>query len=488
MDGGRRSGAGAHLGVLLAGLLGLLAGGPGCNRVHTEPTGPRPSVVIVIDDALRRDRLGAHGGPAHTPAFDAFAREHLLFQRAFTQAPWTKPSVATLFTSLYPSQHGVASDPALRAGDAAGVLRVDTLPDELVTLAEVFQAAGYRTAAFVSNPWLDDRYGFAQGFDHYDDSFARWGSPGSALTARARAWLAGADAEGPFLLYLHYLDSHRPHPPLEESEARARAGEAPAPGDVRAERMAAAVAELVPLADGRRLPEAGIQPSLAHLHRAYDKGVERFDRELGALLEALAAHPGWDRTLVFVTSDHGEALYERGYGNHGYMLHDEELAIPLAARIPGVGPGDVDLDAPVGLVDLLPTLCGHLALACPEPVFGRDLLRDPVRRYEVSEGSMIDPRHRAIRDGDWKLIWEPDRRFADPRRSGPFALYDLRRDPHETRDRLAPGAGDAESEAAFSRLSEALGESVAPWRAPRSAPAEMAPEEIERLRALGYLE
>ena len=139
-----------------------------------------------------------------------------------------------------------------------------------------------------------------------------------------------------------------------------------------------------------------------------------------------------------MTSDHGEALFTRGYGNHGTGLYDDEIAIPLVARLPGVTAATSPITCRVGLIDLMPTICSYLGLDCPEPLFGLSLL-EPARtgaelrdRYLMAEGVFYKLRNRAIRDESHKLLWQPQR--------GPdhktYALFDLRRDPGEMRDLL----------------------------------------------------
>ena len=121
----------------------------------------RPNVVLIVNDTMRRDRGGAYDGQARTPHFDALAAERLLFWGATAPAPWTKPSIASLFTGLYPSQHGVATQPDPSGAASAALEETDLLSGDLDTLAERFRSAGYRTAAFVSNPWLERRLGRA---------------------------------------------------------------------------------------------------------------------------------------------------------------------------------------------------------------------------------------------------------------------------------------------------------------------------------------
>jgi arylsulfatase A-like enzyme len=464
---------------------------PACNTLSLGSVPADASVVLIVNDAMRRDRAGIYGGAARTPHFDALAREGLLFSHALASAPWTKPSIASLFTSLHPSQHGVASDPELRGTKGIfrrdDVTRADVLPAELVTLAERLQAAGLRTGALVANPWLRRSFGFDQGFDHYDDSFASWDAPGSEVNRAALAWLDQLDDGERFFLYLHYLDSHRPYGRLTRKDL---AVEAPW-GDTRAlsEQGEGYFRRAIALEDGTPVVAAGAEPSVALLERAYDRGVENFDAALGALLDGLARHPAWPRTAVIVTSDHGEALYDRGYGNHGASLYDDEAAVPLVARLPGVVPESGRVDCLVSLVDLMPSLCAYLGVECGGDLQGWSLFGAPPSpgRLLVTEGVMTRPSNRAVRGERWKLLYEPDGRRDGRQHASPWSLYDVEDDPAEQRDRLA-GAPDADATRAFSRLGEALHGAVAEMPIPERRTAPVDPALAERLRVLGYVE
>jgi arylsulfatase A-like enzyme len=488
--------------ALLAAFLAVGCGGPDltgeppCRALAWDGKPRRANLVFVLADTLRRDALGIHGGAAHTPAFDAFAREHAWFARAVSQAPWTKPSIATLFTSLYPSQHRVTGAPVAELlAEFTGATRApatEGLSAELTTLAEVFEAAGYRTGAIVANPWLERRLGFAQGFGSYDDSLIRWDQPGLDLSARALRWLEEGDAEAPFFLYLHYMDCHRPYAPvsLEEIAARRRELE----GDPRplSEANRRLIGRLVQLQGGGTAAAAGIPASRALLELAYHKGVESFDDALEALLAGLARHPARARTALVVTSDHGEALFARGWGNHGRGLHDDELGVPLVLDLPGVRAAESPIRCGAGLIDLLPTLCTYFGLDCPVPSFGQSLLAPPDgggegERFLVSEGVGNQPRHRAVRGRRYKLLYEPGAAGDGGRRESPWALYDLVEDPDEERDLLAP-APTERSRRVFDAFVPVLRESVPPYQPPEQ-PSVRLDEELElRLRALGYFE
>ena len=455
------------------------------------------SLVLIVNDTMRRDRVGAYGGPAATPVFDAFARDHLLFRRAVTQAPWTKPAIASLFTGLYPSQHGVLDDPRLPQGRQRDAQRAAVLGEELETLAEVMHAASFRTAAFVGNPWLGRAFGFAQGFEVYDDSFARFGARGDVVTRAGLDWLEGLEPGERFLLYLHYMDSHLPYGRLEvEDVAAARARLDADTRPVPAEAAEALAGLRTP--DGQSLVNAAsVPPSRALLELAYDRGLSDFDRALGDLLAALRERPDFDRTAVIVTSDHGEALYERGYGNHARALHDDELAVPLAARLPGVTSADGGVDCAAGLIDLLPTLCAYFDLPCPS-ASGIALLAapgapSPAPRYLAAEGVPGFRKHRAIRGRRYKLLFEPGgplgENLSRDRRRGraqPYSIYDLRVDPGEQRDLLAQGAPPPEVEALLEALRPALGAVIPDVARAEPDRIPIDPDLRRRLEELGY--
>ena len=480
--------------------VGLLVVASACSRdANVEGVGPcrelrgaareaKVPIVLVVNDTMRRDRLGAYGGPAQTPAFDAFAAENLRFNAAYTQAPWTRPAMASLFTGLLPSQHGVGMEEGAERATPRAVA-----PD-ITTLAEVLRAAGYRTAAFVSNPWMETRFGFDQGFDVYDTSFARWGLdneeaklPGVEVSAKALAWVATLPPDVPYFLFVHFLDSHRPYPSLHPQELAAHQQQIRDDARPLDERQAAEVRAMVRVENKRNaLGPALIEPNLAMLELAYDKGIEHFDFALARLLEGLASTEAGRRAAIIVTADHGEALFARGYGNHGRGLHDDELAIPLAMKLPGVvGPED-GVSCLTGLVDVLPTLCTYLGLACPEGLAGRDLLAPrAARRYLVSEAVGSAPRHRSIRNEEWKLIWQPDG-APDGKRPNPYSLYEIAKDPDERHDLI--DSPDPALRAVAERLEAAL-QAAGPALPQHTAPNVKIDEPVqERLRQLGYIE
>jgi arylsulfatase len=471
---------------------------PPCQALRMSAPAADANVVLIVNDTMRRDRVGVYGGPARTPAFDAFARQNFLFTRAYTNAPWTKPAVATMLTSLYPSQHGLVTHPESRDdGTFEGKKKLtasDVLSDGYTTLAEVLRAAGFRTAAFVSNPWMARPFGFGQGFEVYDDSFARWNAPGDLVSQKGLEWLQTLAPGERFFLYLHYIDSHRPYGPLSDADVANHLQALAEDTRPQVEESRQLFGWLLSQPQ-QRLSRTAMQrlvavgPRIAFVEMAYDRGIEAFDRALDPLLAGLAKHPSFDRTAVVITADHGEALFERGYGNHGNGLFDDEAALPMAARLPGMSASSGRVDCAVALIDLMPTLCTYLGVGCPSPLFGHRFIAagDAATSsgYIVTEGVMWKPQHRTLRNDTYKIFWEPEGSPAE----GPaeYSLYDLRRDPGEKHDLLAGGQIPPEIERITAELAGKLKDSVAAYQRPAPTSAPVDPELEQRLRSLGYL-
>ena len=283
----------------------------------------RPDVVLVTIDTLRWDHVGAYGGKTPTPTLDAIAKAGTRFERAYSVAPITLVSHSSIMTGRYPFHHGVRANGFYR------------LAAEEVTLAERLKAAGYATAAFVSGFPLDSRFGLAQGFDTYDDSFTHFEGGGSAFEAERPA-SATIDATlaalpklpHPSFLWVHLYDPHAEYEPPEPFGTRFR----PDP---------------------------------------YSGEIAYTDHELGRLVDALRAR-GLDRTLLVVAADHGESLGEHGEKTHTIFVYDATVRVPLLAAGAGVKAGQVVTET-VSLADVAPTILGWLGRAAGAGMDGIDL-------------------------------------------------------------------------------------------------------------------
>jgi arylsulfatase A-like enzyme len=313
-------------------------------------SGERPQrIVLVTVDTLRADGLD----PERMPRTFAVAERGLRFARAYAAAPTTQPTHATLFTGLHPWQHGVA-----RNGSA--------LADRHETLAERLRAAGWQTAAVVASFPLERRFGFAQGFDHYEQEFRhalvieRWHGEevegqrfyglSGAVVKRALARLAALDGDRQFL-WVHLFDPHEPY-------GDAAPGGALHLGQIRV-----------------RASQGTLDPPLLKLARArYDADLARLDAVLGRLFDRLERDAGRVDTHLVLTSDHGESFGEDGSFAHGFRVSPEQVHVPLALVSPGLAPAlrqDVAGSRDVGRTVL--GLAGVDATGFP----GRDLRQGP---------------------------------------------------------------------------------------------------------------
>ncbi|HEY8516331.1 MAG TPA: sulfatase [Candidatus Binatia bacterium] len=476
-----RHGAGTRLGVarlvVAVVAIALAVAAAALAWRGTEPE-RRPSIVLVTVDTLRADALGAYGfeGPV-SPHIDALARESIVFERAFAQAPWTKPSIASLFTSLQPDTHRVVTHRGLYGG--AGHEGTDALPADAVTLAEALRDAGYATAAFVANPWLLPEHGFAQGFDVFDAEPVLGQAPGAAvILRRARRWLEKRDPERPFFLYLHFMDVHGPYDaPDADYEAVRESPGLPASRTLTAAEKALLRPYLT------RVPwvsEPG-GDDLRTWHARYLAGVHELDRELGPFVDELRASGALDQSIFVLTSDHGEELLEHGNWDHGHALYDEQIRVPLVVRLPRGAGGGRRVEEVVSLIDVMPTLLAKASAAAPSAMQGRDLSplleggKGDAAAATFAGGVKWKPEMRSVRTATAKLIRDPS--------AGLTQAYDLAHDPGEKHDvsRAQPQLV-AELERTLDEHRRAL--AARPALSPQKV--EISDETRERLEALGY--
>jgi len=434
-----------------------------------QPAAPapgHPDVVLVVVDTLRADHLGAYGYPRPTsPGIDALAAQGLRYTDATSAAPWTLPSFASLQTGLDPAHHGAGVNPGEHNSQAP-------LGPELPTVAECMAAAGYRTGAIVSNPYLKASFGLGRGYDHYDDALGlahqlmllhpldelplhalpdRSYRLAPRMVAAAQQWWAETRG-GPRFLMLHLMDPHKPYnAPVADQQA---------------------VAGLAP---GRVAPSTGPGSWTDFDEAVYDAEIHYADRALGPFLAQLQAEGAW----VLFTADHGEEFGDHpgAYADehlpedvrHGHTLYQELIHVPLVVRGPGLAPGVVS--RPVRNLDLSSTI---LALGGAQPLRGdgqplAEVLGLPIppplpRRAQATR---YGSEKRAVLDDGDKLI----------RTQAGDELYALDADPGERQDLAAQ---DPERVQALAPLLPSMGQS--------SSPADLDPAVLEQLRAVGYVD
>lgn len=413
-----------------------------CSACASEPRSEveTPSVVLIVVDTLRADFLEAYGHPRSSmPEVQRrLVSRGVTFERAFAPASWTLPSMVGLFSGRRPGRDLGASHPA-----------AFRFPDERPTPAELFAAKGHDTAAFVGNPLLGPATGFDRGFSTFwvAESDARaMERHGGELTDRALAWLEtrSGHPEGgrrPFFLWLHYIDPHDPYePPL------AMRGLDPVDPTYRGSLTGR---DAHALFAGRRSSTDPARDA-RFLASLYEGEIRSVDREIGRLLEALT--PELRSTVVLLTSDHGEELYDHGGWKHGRTVYEEQLRVPLVVRWDGELRAGQRVSSAVSLLDIVPTLAEILDLDAPTDLDGESLLlrtRGDDRTERVFAGAHFHtgPLRPSARLGRHKLVlFDRDapifpespldaHLLSDERARLPrLALFDLDADPAEQQD------------------------------------------------------
>jgi len=438
-------------------------------------------VVLITIDTLRADHLSSFGYPIETsPWLDGIARRGVVFRRAYAHSATTKPSHSSLFTSLYPIEHGV-----LKNGHV--------LADNFLTMAEMMQAAGYRTAGFVSTDVpLDGNVG--QGFEHWD--LPQWNDPTAPRSLyrpaqetvdRALAWLdAETSPDEKVFLWVHLYDPHNPLQPPDEDLAV-----------IDESSLTVGREEHIALLAERDIPAD--QPASYDKILRYDGEIHYADSELARLKQHLESS-GFNRdALWIVTSDHGQGLGAHGWFGHSVQIYNAQLHVPLVFWFTNgaVAPRQVS-DHLVRHVDVLPTLSEIVGGSLSEqivPIRGRSLtpfLRgEEIARSRASafaqRSEYAAPNKARLEKGNY----EPGSRYALQTLTrkyllfteGSDELYDLEADPYERVNLISDPRYKADGENLAAQIRAIVESSV------NDRPVDSVSEEAaERLRSLGYIQ
>lgn len=420
--------------LIALGLLLLVSGG-GISWWLATPK-PTVNLLFITLDTTRADRLGCYGyAEAATPTLDQLAAAGARFDRASSPAPLTLPSHASLFTGLYPPEHGLRTN---------GRGRLD---EKLPTLPALLRDVGYDTAAFVSSFVLDGRFGLGRGWAKYDDGqLSKFAAETDALQ-RSRGAREVVDAaldwfsrrgKQPFCLWVHFYDPHFPY-------------------DAHADEF------------GDRFRD-----------RPYDGELAAVDAQIARLLKAIDAAGQRDNTWIIVLGDHGEGLGDHVERTHGYTLYDSTQRVPLLMSWAGHIKSGQEIKQPVSLVDVLPTVVEQLRLRRPSDLKGRSLAPaftgqplDEKPCYAMTDDPFLQNGWSPLRSlvqGRWKFI-----RTKQPE------LYDLLADPGETRNLFATESQEA------TRLEKLLADFEGKLVERTAKPVQLTPREQKALESLGYL-
>lgn len=435
------------------------------------------NVLVVVIEGARADHLSACGyRRPTTPFLEEVASEGVRFQQMISPAPASVSAHASLLTGRFPCAHGAhAENPRLGVG--------------LPVLPEILRTAGYRTAAFCTSRDVSPDSGFSRGFDDFftqryqnrladravsygrraGDRLLRRADAGGRRTNEAvREWLSGVD--GPYFAFLHYDEPRLPLNAniapdaafLDDEVASLRLR--PSAQDVEA--YVAGVEQLT-----------GLERRLLIAH--YDSALRYVDQRLADVATMLRDRGEWERTLLVVTSDHGQSFGEHGLFGNRVGLHDELLRVPLLLRCPGLVPQGFVVEEIAQTVDIAPTVLALLGIAVPDSMQGRELfargrvtpgpefavaeryrsdLSAVRRRFPDADLSRWETRSKVIRSRKEKLVWRSDENNE---------LFDLETDPGEEHNRIAADVSRADTlrHALFAWFSAAIGAPAAPRQA-----------------------
>ena len=475
-DIGRRSIVGLIV-VLTAMLAVSSCGRPDRTQPETADR-PRPDVLFILVDALRRDHVGLYGATASaTPFLDELGARGTVFDDALSQAPQTLNSTASLFTSrAFPwLLRGVEHDPipGVAPERRDQWARTPRLAAANLTVTEVLRDAGYQTVALFNNPHHHATSGFWQGFDEArllprdpDQAYARADSVRQAFLD----WHAGRDPERPYFAYLHFMEPHNPYRPPDAY----RKLFPPGPGRYS-------------YTNGR--PEPGFSAAdLATMKALYNGEIRFLDDQLRELVGELERRDGLGTTLIVVTADHGEELMDHGGLGHGKTVELEQLRIPLLVAGGPVAPAaGRRIGSLVRNLDLAPTLVDLAGIDPPASFEGTSLLPllsdPPVAPAPAAVSFAWIARLRSLTSAEWHCMRDLDRDLP--------VLYHRSVDPTGATDVAVDHPDLVElCLSTLDRLEQQHDESIARARELKAIEAGGAPDEgvREQLEALGYVE
>lgn len=402
-----------------------------CAETEATPPAQTTNVLLITVDTLRADRTSPYGDTqSRTPTMARLAAEGTLFENAMSPMQMTRPSHDSLFTSLYPRDHGVVNNKI-------------PLDARFTSLAEVMRDAGHATAAFTAVKLLAPGSGLERGFDHFDPPTRARTRPAHEVVDAALSWLGERPKDRPFFVWIHLFDPHTPYAP--PAAFLPQAGTEPG-----GEFDSASVEALIELAqeNGGDLPRAAVERAEA----LYRGDIEYADAQLGRVVSGLEREGLLERTAIAFTADHGECFENGIYFEHSDCLYEGSARIPLIFRMPGRVAAGERRGEVVEILDVAPTLLSLVGVERPEPFLGRDLFDtgEPPREAAYLQHPLYSntgAKNRAVRRLS-RVMGEPTRplivreellgvrtrEWKYLRHGDAEELFDLARDPKESRN------------------------------------------------------
>ena len=496
----------------------------------TDSEAPDRNVVFVVMDTVRKSHLSVYGyDRPTTPELERLAGEATVFEQAVAPAPWTLPVHASMFTGMYPSEHGASQENPYLEG--------------ATTLAETLSSAGYETACYSSNAWITPYTHLTDGFDDQDNFFKvmpgdflagplakAWKTMNDSDALRSVAdWLVSVgntfheyfssgegetsktplvvdrtiefieDAEGPYFAFMNLMDAHLPyHPPEEYAEEFAPGVDSTAVCQNSKEYNSGA----------REIDDEEWEA----IEGLYDAEIRHVDAELGRLFDWLRANDEWEDTLVVVCADHGELHGEHGLYGHEFCIYDPLVNVPLIVNHPDLEPGTSDQQ--VELIDLYHTVLDHAGVEAAGPTVPLDRTRSLLSAdyREVADGEhvafveyyrpVVELKQLEGKAASAGIELDTDSRFYSRMRAArrpdakyirneriPDEFYRLDADPGERENRRGNGdESEAALEAALSTFEASVGGEWKDEDAGEEVLDDMSDEAKDRLQDLGYID
>jgi len=416
-----------------------------------------PNIVLISIDTLRADHLGSYGYERDTsPNIDNIAEEGVLFENAFSQAPWTLPSMASIHTSLYPSENGVID-------------HGKKIDDSFLTIAEFLKNNSYKTLGVISMPFVNSKYGFSQGFDTFDEKHISGVNDVSShlITAEAIDYIT-QNQKKKFFLWIHYFDPHGAYIPHKEFDYGSNY-----PGHLPK------ILDPGPL---NFIPNKFDDSDIQYLKDIYDEEISYTDKYIGNLIETVDKLGLKDNTIIIITADHGEEFMERGGFGHRSLLYNELINVPLIIYTPfDNNLRGIRVKDNVEIRNIAKTIVDMIDIP-NNPFSGQNLLSkteastndsyiysNVYKNDEVLKETVISKNHKLIKDYNDQI----------------FELYDLKDDPDEKNNLFGSkqyGIQNLQT-TLLTKLSE-----IKKNRSQKLQEVELKEEDVKKLKALGYLQ
>lgn len=403
------------------------------------------NIIIILVDALRFDHLGCYGYRKNTSQnIDAVSKKGLVFENAISQATWTKPSVASLFTSRHIKEHATAT----YATNYADPVKGNVLPSSAVTLAEVLFKHGYKTKAIVDNPFIQKGFGLEQGFIEYDSIVSDHNK-----TSHALEWI-GKNIKKNFFLYIHYMAPHADYCPPRGYKSKYK-------GTIDFSEKHQKFFNDLDMS----------QEDIEELTARYDGEINYIDSEIHRLLSYLLKKGLFEETIIVITSDHGEALVENKVVGHGYPLNTV-IQVPLIVLLPHNHSQQRVSDV-VELIDIAPSVLAQLNIEAPSSFRGRNIFTIDDNAREKLGFSQ---------HGEMVVIRSKDYIFKKRTNKNKIFLYDLRSDPFELVNISKDNIGQVEYFMSAYNVFQNKQDKI------KMDSKVIDEEQVKRLRSLGYFQ